>query len=97
MDAEKLIAALEMREDIEVSATELRDVVKMTVRNTATFGRSEEVTVDHGTPYWSGRSTPIRPGSDEDDDDPEIIARMIYNVIAPVPREFRTSGGSAYL
>lgn len=101
MDAEKLIAALEARADIAVSATELDDVVELMIRHTDTLWRGEYVTVDHGTPYWSSASArggrPIRPGPGEDGDDPAAIARVICNAVAPVPREFRTSGGSAYL
>lgn len=97
MDAEVLIAALEAREDVVVSATELDGVVEMMVRHTDTLWRGEHVTVDHGTACWTGYSSPINPGPGEDGDDPEAVARVIYNVIAPTPHGFRTSGGSAYL
>lgn len=97
MDAEELIAALEAHDEVAVSSTELDGVAELMVRHMDTLWRGRHVTVDHGTPYWTGSSTPIRPGPDEDGDDPAVIARMIYNVVAPVPREFRTSGGSAYL
>lgn len=93
MDAEKLIAALETYEDIAVSATELDGVVEMMVRHTGTLWRGEHVTVNNGTPFWSNNSARIRPGPDEDADDPTIIARMIYNAVAPAP----TFHGSAYL
>lgn len=96
MDAEKLIAALERHDGIVVSSTELDGVVVLLIRHTAILWRGKRVTVDHGMPFWSGAGR-IRAGADEDEDDPEIIARVINNVVAPVPLGFRTSGGSAYL
>lgn len=97
MDAEALIAALEACEDVAVSSTELDGVVELSVRHTGKFGRREDVTVAGGVACWSGYAAPIKAGPGEDGDDPQVIARVIFNVIAPRPPLFRTSGGSAYL
>lgn len=92
MDAEKLIAALETYEDITVSSTELNGVVELMVRHTATLWRGKHVTIENGIPFWSSEAG-IRPGPNEDADDPTIIARIIHNAVAPDP----TLQGSAYL
>lgn len=84
MDAEKLIAALESHDGILVSSTELDGVVEMAVRHTDLLWKSAHVTVDHGTPLWTGAGR-IRVASGEDGDDPEIIARVICGVVAPHP------------
>lgn len=62
----------------------------MMVRHTRTLRRGEHVTVNNGIPFWSGYTARIRPGPDEDGDDPTVIARIIHNAVAPAPTSPRS-------